>query len=860
MEGRYNDCITRFLGPDIINHPVVQSSIVTADERENMDRPLTLEELDESLNNCNAKSAPGMDGFSNKLIKLCWKYLRLPLLNYANHCFLTGTLTQSFRTASIRLIPKKGDISKLKNWRPISLLSNMYKIISRAINARLSKNINRICSRAQKGYNDKRYVQEVLINVCETINYCQNNDIKGSVLAIDMAKAFDTLDHDFIDEVYKFFGLGENICRWLRLCGTGRAACIILDDNNISRIFELGCGRPQGDNISPTTFNFCVQILIFKLELSVSISRIPRNALQIINPCPPFVAECNRETDTNESLADDNTVLSVVEKDSIVSIRVDLNDFYIISGLKCNYDKTMLMPTYDISQAERRMIEEQGFLIVDKITLLGAEVFRNLNEISNNFIKVRDKIISLISYWERFRLSLPGRISIAKTYLVSQINYLGCILHISDELLNDIQQLINNFVRKNLRISEERMHADPGKGGLGMFKLNEFLDAQKVAWIFRAKKLTIDNWRYDIAAKSPNNDPLFFRHDDADRNSPILRGIGHSYERFYEKFTLHNNNYKESYIFRNGAFGNIKIDEQFFGKNFFEAHRIRIRTLKFSDCFIDNVFRTPDEFRMIDLPISVATWMRLRNILLSARTILQDPDPHSRCTTLHEFVARWKKGSKKIRRYFELSRNNLITLTDSRCFITFRTLVGMGPTCTGLMGLWTSLWNIHCIPNDLRQFIFNCRYNCLPLNNRLHSYMREIDPRCTFCRIIDSGTRQEDSFIHCFFHCNTTRLLLKFIADSINIGIDVFNENIYWYGIYDETTDLEQKKYILINLMFDIFRFTVFKHRLRRNIPNREHLLAEFVNYHKILFKVSRSLQSTASNWHIMAGLLQAIG
>jgi hypothetical protein len=126
---------------------VVTNSKLTVQEKDELDRPLTIDELDISLDKCNLKSACGTDGYSNKLIKMCWRYLRLPLFNYAN-CYNTGILTTNFRSACIKLIPKKGDISLLKNWRPISLLSNMYKIISRAINLRLAKVVNRICSRA----------------------------------------------------------------------------------------------------------------------------------------------------------------------------------------------------------------------------------------------------------------------------------------------------------------------------------------------------------------------------------------------------------------------------------------------------------------------------------------------------------------------------------------------------------------------------------------------------------------------------------------------------------------------------------------------------------------------------------------
>jgi hypothetical protein len=106
------------------------------------------------------KSAPGIDGISNSFIREFWSYIRVPLLKYCNSCFNKGSLTQNFRGASIKMIPKKGELSNLKNWRPISLLSNIYKSISGAINNKLNKVVNRICSRLQKGFNNRRYTQE----------------------------------------------------------------------------------------------------------------------------------------------------------------------------------------------------------------------------------------------------------------------------------------------------------------------------------------------------------------------------------------------------------------------------------------------------------------------------------------------------------------------------------------------------------------------------------------------------------------------------------------------------------------------------------------------------------------------------
>jgi hypothetical protein len=68
----FENCIENFLGPDICNHPVVTNSKITPDENQILESPLQLKELDDALKNANKKSAPGMDGFSMKLIELCW--------------------------------------------------------------------------------------------------------------------------------------------------------------------------------------------------------------------------------------------------------------------------------------------------------------------------------------------------------------------------------------------------------------------------------------------------------------------------------------------------------------------------------------------------------------------------------------------------------------------------------------------------------------------------------------------------------------------------------------------------------------------------------------------------------------------
>jgi hypothetical protein len=203
------NCIENFLGQEVCNNNLVRNSKLNKTDKLTFDSELSLQELDKAAMGLNEKSAGGLDGIGSKFIKKYWAYLRKPLQRYANYCAGTGMLTQSFNSAGIRLIPKKGDITQIKNWRPISLLNCIYKVIAKALDNRLKKVSEKILSRAQKGFTSRRQLQECIINTVETIAYAEKNNIPGFILGLDMAKAFDTVRHECITHVYRFFNLAR---------------------------------------------------------------------------------------------------------------------------------------------------------------------------------------------------------------------------------------------------------------------------------------------------------------------------------------------------------------------------------------------------------------------------------------------------------------------------------------------------------------------------------------------------------------------------------------------------------------------------------------------------------------------------
>jgi hypothetical protein len=77
------------------------------EERDELDLDLEISEFDAAIKKTKTNTSPGIDGISNRFIKKFWHIFRVPLFNYSVYCLNRGSLTENFRIAKVRLIPKK---------------------------------------------------------------------------------------------------------------------------------------------------------------------------------------------------------------------------------------------------------------------------------------------------------------------------------------------------------------------------------------------------------------------------------------------------------------------------------------------------------------------------------------------------------------------------------------------------------------------------------------------------------------------------------------------------------------------------------------------------------------------------------
>jgi hypothetical protein len=382
-------------------------------------------------------------------------------------------------------------------------------------------------------------------------------------------------------------------------------------------------------------------------------------------------------------------------------------------------------------------------------------------------------------------------------------------------------------------------------------------------WLFRAFKNCNENWRYDLHKLAPDHNPLLIRSRDiCVQRHPVLRGIVLAYEEFYGNFCKKDNNYRYAQIFDNKIFcdpGTLQpLGKNFFGNLLYDNYTRQIRVLTYDKCFNNNIFKSLQEFRDDGLPLTLVTWMRLRNLLLRHNR----GNSNIKAISISEFVNRWRKGGRVIRLNATSHHLKSIDTRNLRSFNTFTDLIGFIPDEEFNVGNWYSSWNTHSLSNDFRTFIYNSRFNSLPLNNRLNSYLQEVDPSCTFCNITHNRPAPRDSVSHCFLHCNSVQSLLTDFIMILGINLDINSSQfakLYWFGYTAGDVNITVRCFAT-SLIFDGFRYVLFKNRQRRHLPSSLQLQIEVATLFKWICrynnKIFQAIQCTFPN----TIFLQAIG
>ena len=448
--------------------------ILNKEHNDLLDCTITIHELSESVNKLKNDKSPGLDGFTSEFLKYFWP--RLSSIFYsALHCsWQKGILSSTLRQGVIILIPKKNKPRNLlSNWRPISLISNFYKIISHCIASRLKVVLPHLIHDNQKGFMAGRYIGENIRLLYDILLYSDLENIPGHLIMVDFEKAFDTISHSFIWQVLDFWGFGPTFINWCKLLYNQGSSSVLVNGNR-SPLFDIGRGCRQGDPLSPYLFILCVEMLAIRIRGDNLIKGIT-------------LPGCNVKL---IQYADDMAFITDGSDISFKSVISNLEYFHSISGLKVNYDKTYIFSigalrlSKNIVKGFHRFVWDPGGFF----TFLGVTFSLNVSEMVNiNFEKIVTIVNDVICSWSRRKLTTLGKITVIKSLILPKLNHLFLsIPNPSEDFLNTIEKMLYSFIWNGPdRIQRKQLCLPYEQGGLRMIDLKLFIDSMKLTWLRR---------------------------------------------------------------------------------------------------------------------------------------------------------------------------------------------------------------------------------------------------------------------------------------------------------------------------------------------------------------------------------------
>lgn len=201
-----------FTAGDIVWDPegFEASSKVSVEMNNWLTRPVSDLEIKEAVYGIGQARAPGSDGFTGAFYQQFWNLITPDVNKMVRGFFETSIMERSINHTHICLIPKSTEASMMKDYRPISLCSVSYKIISKILMVRMKVFLNDLISESQADFVPGRNIQDNIMVAHELMHALKSKkDVAEKYIGIktDISKAYDRVEWNFLEKVMEKIGL-----------------------------------------------------------------------------------------------------------------------------------------------------------------------------------------------------------------------------------------------------------------------------------------------------------------------------------------------------------------------------------------------------------------------------------------------------------------------------------------------------------------------------------------------------------------------------------------------------------------------------------------------------------------------------
>ena len=423
----------------------------------------TVEEIKSVFFKLNPNKAPGPDGLTSAFFKATWDFIGTEVAASVRNFFATNFLPATANSTILTLVPKFPGATMISEFRPISCLNTIYKVISRLMVKRLKPILSDLILPCQTAFVKGRLLVENTTLAGELINgYHKNKEPKRITIKVDIAKAFDTLSWEFLFSCLEGLHFPERFMRQLRAC-ICTTSFMVGYNGSVHGFFKGKRGLRQGDPLSPYLFVIAMNCLSHMLNRAASLNRFR------------YHTTCASTKLTHLSFADDLLIFIDGSIESVQQVLQVLKEFEIRSGLAVSMMKTSFYAS-GLTQCKTDLIQVSTGMSLGSLPFryLGVPVNSRKPSLASCEPLIH-QIKTKFSSWSVKSLSFSGRLLLIKT-VISGINTFWCSAFILPKAcIVRINSLCGQFLwkgslegRHSARVSRETVVLTKHEGGLGV--------------------------------------------------------------------------------------------------------------------------------------------------------------------------------------------------------------------------------------------------------------------------------------------------------------------------------------------------------------------------------------------------------
>ena len=394
----------------------------------------SMDEVKEVVRDCDSFKILGPDGVNFGFIKEFWLDLKDDLMRIVSEFHHNGKLAKGINTTFIVLIPKVDNPLRLNDFRLISFVGSLYKIIAKMLANRLRLVISSVVFKTQSAFIKNQQILDGILIANEVVDEARKLKKELMLFKVDFEKAYNSIDWGYLDSVMESMSFPVLWRKWIREC-VGTAKASVLVNGSPTDEFHLHRGLRQGDPLSSFLFLIAAEGLHILMKVMADNHLFTGYSVGMVNPVVV----------SHLRFVDDTLLLGHKSWANVRALRGTLVIFKSMSGLKVNFNKSLLV---GINISDSWLNEAASVLgcKVGKVPFiyLGLPIGGNPQRLSF-WDPIMHRIKSRLSGWNSWFLSFGGRLILLKSVLTSLSVYAFSFFKVPSGIISYIESLLNNF-------------------------------------------------------------------------------------------------------------------------------------------------------------------------------------------------------------------------------------------------------------------------------------------------------------------------------------------------------------------------------------------------------------------------------